>query len=141
MNINDFNARMAKKLELNSHKGSWLEIPAESLLASLMGEVGELQAALSDRRDEEHIIDECGDVANFAYMIATIAGDHVEASQGAGELLRCVECDFTSRSPKPFIRTMKTHPNGHVETIRYCMECVSKKLCRIRDRHYGKNNK
>ena len=64
---------MKSKIDRDSHKGSWENIPIADLFDMLKVEVKELEnALLSEPKD--NIIKECADVANFAMMIAGHTG-------------------------------------------------------------------
>jgi len=62
-----FAERMERKLQQNDHKGGWNNDSFHALLRRMREEVDELESAQSD---QEKLIDECADVANFAMMIA-----------------------------------------------------------------------
>lgn len=87
--VDAFADEMEAKLDHNRHKGDrngWRrEGVSEFLLPRLLNEVGELIAALREDEDavtaqdsksaRAHIRSECADIANFAMMIADVAGD------------------------------------------------------------------
>lgn len=73
-----FQIRMRKKLEKHSNKGGWKNSTLSNLYNGMMRETEELARALYyEKKDFEHIIDECADVANMAMMIA----DNVKTMQ------------------------------------------------------------
>ena len=65
-----FAGRMTHKLQLNDHKGSWKNCSNEYLLTRLKQELDELIEAMTpdglNKIDEEAVINEAADVANFA---------------------------------------------------------------------------
>ena len=65
--------KMLRKLAQNSHKGNWGDLHVGALLAKLNHEVQELADALTEG-DPHEIAKECADVANYAAMIADVAG-------------------------------------------------------------------
>ncbi len=76
-----FSALMLKRLDDHADKGrlSWEDYGIISLMMLLVSELGELTDAVIDIDYEDGetvqaVIDECGDVANFAMMIADNLG-------------------------------------------------------------------
>lgn len=67
-----FLGEMQLKLQENSHKEGWINLHYPYLLRRIGGELAELRRAIK-KGDEEEIIREAADVANFAMMIADIA--------------------------------------------------------------------
>lgn len=74
-----FSERMEAKLAKNDHKGGWKNCELQYLSMRLTQERKELYGALENRakgsffgtsHDDNEIIDECADMANFALMIA-----------------------------------------------------------------------
>ena len=66
---------MESKLRDNDHKSGWKGCGIDWLLARLTQEVGELAEQLAtDGPDDEDTIGEAADVANFAMMVADVAG-------------------------------------------------------------------
>lgn len=57
---------MQKKLDRDSHKGSWTETSPDTLYRLLMDEVDELTSEI----DPDKIMHEAADVANLAFMFA-----------------------------------------------------------------------
>ncbi len=77
--ITTFTKNMEKKLIQNGHKGnrnSWLHLTYKQLFDLLNNEIDELIEAIWEQKSEDHIIDECADVANFAMMIADVAREN-----------------------------------------------------------------
>ena len=60
---------MKKKIDRDANKGNWDTVSCFKLLEMLKDEVKELQHAL-ESEPLENAIKECGDVGNFAMMIA-----------------------------------------------------------------------
>jgi len=60
---------MEKKLRKNDHLGGWVNYSDEWMMMRMHQEIEELKEALATG-DPDAIIDECGDVSNFAHMIA-----------------------------------------------------------------------
>ena len=107
--VDAFADEMESKLAENRHKGNregWQAEPAGWLFSRLKEEVAELEAAMNKPlgdcscrsvdecqhigrfRDEDEIRSECADIANFAMMIADVAGGmrpKKEASDAASE--------------------------------------------------------
>lgn len=74
--VDAFADAMEAKLADNRHKGDrdgWAAMPAHRLLDLMRGEVEELAAALVAASPQD-VVSECADVANFAMMIADVAG-------------------------------------------------------------------
>jgi NTP pyrophosphatase (non-canonical NTP hydrolase) len=71
--VNWFTAQMELKLRENDYKGGWAKCEHHWLLDRLKQEVVELEKAL-DQVDNQNVINEAADVANFALMIADLAG-------------------------------------------------------------------
>lgn len=69
---------MRAKLIANLHKPGWQGDKLSALLDRLVEETDELREALLDPRclrgDTDHVVQEAADVANFAMMIADVAG-------------------------------------------------------------------
>lgn len=72
--VNWFAEQMELKLRDNDHKGGWARCEHSWLLDRLKQEVGELEKALDQVDNQENVIKEAADVANFALMIADLAG-------------------------------------------------------------------
>jgi len=73
-----FREQMLQKLQENSHKSGWKDIPLCDLLSLLRMEVLELEEELSrEEINANALIRECADVANFAMMIADIASEQL----------------------------------------------------------------
>ena len=72
--VNWFAEQMELKLRDNDHKGGWASCEHSWLLDRLKQEVGELEKALDQVDNQENVIKEAADVANFALMIADLAG-------------------------------------------------------------------
>lgn len=80
--VNAFAGEMEAKLLENSHKGGregWAQDTGAALMIRLREEVDELGLAVAGnkccgRRDKEQVVREAADVANFAMMIADVAG-------------------------------------------------------------------
>lgn len=64
-----FAEQMESKLQENDHKGGWEECDPFWLLDRLKEEIFELKLSMA-RQENEDVIKECADVANFAMMIA-----------------------------------------------------------------------
>ncbi len=64
-----FALAMEKRLRENDHKGGWHEASDQYLLRRLYEEVIELQWALAEPQ-EDNVIREAADVANFSMMLA-----------------------------------------------------------------------
>lgn len=69
-----FARNMELKLRENDHKGGWGKCEHSWLLDRLKQEVAELEKALDQVDNQENVIREAADVANFALMIADLAG-------------------------------------------------------------------
>ena len=69
-----FARNMELKLRENDHKGGWKKCEHSWLLDRLKQEVVELEKALDQVNNQENVIREAADVANFALMIADLAG-------------------------------------------------------------------
>lgn len=69
--IHDFVQLMLRKLEANAHKGRWENCILEDMHDKLVDEVVELNDAIEDG-DQEGVLLEAADVANFAMIIASI---------------------------------------------------------------------
>lgn len=70
-----FTAECQRKLDLNAYKGTWKDENPWWLLDRIEEEIEELAAELSKlRRNVESIRSECCDIANFALMVADVAG-------------------------------------------------------------------
>ena len=67
-----FSQHMENVLRDNDYKGGWEDIDVGWLLGRLQEEVCELENELHVSNNEEKIIKECCDVANFAMMIADL---------------------------------------------------------------------
>lgn len=65
-----FGARMLEKLQMNSDKAHWGNVPAFHLLERLKEEVCELEEAMLLMKSGDEIISEACDVALFAMFIA-----------------------------------------------------------------------
>ena len=65
---------MEEKLGANDHKRHWSSFTVEYLLRRLRQEVGELERAVSEGQSPPDIGREAADVANFAMMVADLAG-------------------------------------------------------------------
>lgn len=72
MEVRRFSLLMELKLRKNDHKGGWANMPRETLLALLDGEVQELREAIASG-DPLDIAQEAADVANYAMMIADVS--------------------------------------------------------------------
>ena len=80
--VEAFARLMESKLAENRHKGDrdgWQTISSEELLQLLRDEVDELSVALirnraPNARTRKAVRRECADIANFALMIADVAG-------------------------------------------------------------------
>jgi len=71
--------QMYLKLRENDHKGDWrLELGIPELWELLEDEIEELAQAINSNLGSQEIVRECADVANFAMMIADVAGGLVE---------------------------------------------------------------
>jgi len=71
--------QMYLKLRENDHKGDWrLELSIPELWELLEDEIEELAQAINSNLGSQEIVRECADVANFAMMIADVAGGLVE---------------------------------------------------------------
>ena len=81
-----------QNLEANMHKGGWSHDTPSSLFTRLLEEVEELRAALMDRESPSSVAKEAADVANFAMMLADVAGDLAERTEE--EAKRCDEAVF-----------------------------------------------
>lgn len=73
--IRKFAEHMEARLAANDHKGGWSRCKLKWLLGRLEGEVAELRGIVESYcagfgDDDEHLIREAADVANFAMMIA-----------------------------------------------------------------------
>ena len=68
-----FAERMEDKLRQNDHKGDWGHFSDFELLRGMMDEIDEMLEAMMEDDGDEHIIDECADVANWVHFIADIA--------------------------------------------------------------------
>jgi NTP pyrophosphatase (non-canonical NTP hydrolase) len=66
-----FSGEMVEKLALNDHKGGWDGEDPAWLLDRLQEELNELREAVEVGGD---VIGEAADVANFALMVADVAG-------------------------------------------------------------------
>lgn len=73
--VNWFAKQMELKLRENDYKGGWGRCSHSWLLNRLKQEVVELEKALDIVDNQENVIKEAADVANFALMIADIAGE------------------------------------------------------------------
>ena len=72
--VNWFAEQMELKLRDNDHKGGWARCEHSWLLDRLKQEVVELEKELDQVDNQENVIKEAADVANFALMIADLAG-------------------------------------------------------------------
>jgi NTP pyrophosphatase (non-canonical NTP hydrolase) len=72
--VNWFARNMELKLRENDYKGGWDKCEHSWLLSRLKQEVTELEKALNQVDNQENVIREAADVANFALMIADLAG-------------------------------------------------------------------
>ena len=72
--VNWFAGQMELKLRDNDHKGGWGKCEHNWLLDRLKQEVEELEKTLDQVDNQENVIKEAADVANFALMIADLAG-------------------------------------------------------------------
>jgi NTP pyrophosphatase (non-canonical NTP hydrolase) len=82
---------MQERLDANAHKQGWQDDSAEELHERLVQEMEELLGAIREARpDLARIRREAADVANFAMMIADVAGDlnRFDAEAEIGEALR-----------------------------------------------------
>lgn len=70
-----FAEQMELKLKENDYKGGWARCDHSWLLDRLKQEVTELEKALEKVDNQENVIKEAADVANFALMIADLAGE------------------------------------------------------------------
>ena len=93
-----FARRMEAKLEQNRHKGDregWQKDSANALLRRLSDELDELKAAVArpliNSERQIAIADEAANVANFAMMIADVAGDLQPRPEPAPDLLAALE--------------------------------------------------
>jgi hypothetical protein len=64
-----FARQMEKVLRENDHKGGWNKQPTLSLVSKLLFEVAELADAI-ENGDDDDVVKECVDIANYAMMIA-----------------------------------------------------------------------
>ncbi|PEP86132.1 hypothetical protein [Bacillus pseudomycoides] len=69
-----FAEQMESKLQENDHKGGWKQCGKYWLFERMQEEMTELLQELSlfsnDAENEDRVIKECADIANFAMMIA-----------------------------------------------------------------------
>jgi len=70
--IRRFVGLMCEKLQKNVHKGRWEHKNRKQCFQGLMGEIRELRESLEKFHEDEAIIRECADVANFAMIIASV---------------------------------------------------------------------
>lgn len=68
-----FIGEMMRKLsvEKNQAKGDWRECTIADLVALLKKELAEMEKAIASKKSGQ-TVEECADVANFAFMIADI---------------------------------------------------------------------
>lgn len=66
--IKNLNEHMIIKLNKNTHKSHWIDIPLYELVTLLMFEVVELKLSICDK-DYENAKYECADIANFCAFI------------------------------------------------------------------------
>lgn len=76
-----FAEQMELRLRRNDHKGGWSNCTHSYLKRRLRNEVSELEHELTLVENNEMVIHEAADVANFAMMIADIAGPLIGDSQ------------------------------------------------------------
>ncbi|MBK5474390.1 hypothetical protein JFU54_28820 [Bacillus sp. TH19] len=80
---------MESKLQENDHKGGWKQCGKYWLFERMQEEITELLQELSrfgnDAKNEDMIIRECADIANFAMMIADKVREQSEVRQLKGD--------------------------------------------------------
>lgn len=67
-----FSEHMERKLQVNDHKGDWGDYTPAKLIRGFMDEVSEMMESLVEA-DDDHIIEECADAANWLHFIADVA--------------------------------------------------------------------
>lgn len=72
-----FAEMMELNLKSNDHKGGWLSDSSKALLKRLKEETKELGDVIKNYTSFSQIIEEAADVANFAMMIADLAGKRI----------------------------------------------------------------
>lgn len=73
--VQQFSQEMQRKLNANSHKGGWDEMPYRAMIRRLKQEVAELEEEIRNGCNPERVILESADVGNFAAFIAWKAGE------------------------------------------------------------------
>lgn len=84
-----FAEQMESKLQENDHKGGWQQCGKYWLFERMQEEMTELLQELSlfsnDAKNENRIIRECADIANFAMMIADKVREQSKGRQLKGD--------------------------------------------------------
>lgn len=101
-----FEREMQKKMSLpeNRKKSDWREDTLGDIFRALDVEVKELATALDSGAPEKAIIEECADVANFAFMLADLARFQVQ--EKVREQLR----NRGKNPPGPSIKSVHAQP-------------------------------
>jgi len=114
--VREFALAMEAKLAANDHKGGWKQDGAFSLFGRLVEESGELSDALiATTAEPRRVLHEAVDVANFAMMIADVAGglrstqiqEETKMPETNELTIRCPMCEQVVAVTKE--RTIATH--------------------------------